>query len=107
MIYSIIINELLSINILTIVHKGVDYMIMDYIDNFENVVSSIFFVSFKVIVIVLTILLIFSLIMLAIGCLIKSQKIKSKFLIVVPSLLLGNIFFLALPYIFVYFKNMM
>lgn len=106
MIYSIIINELLSINILTIVHKGVDYMIMDYIDNFENVVSSIFFVSFKVIVIILTILLIFSLIMLAIGCLIKSQKIKSKFLIAVPSLILGSVFFLSLPYIFVHFKIM-
>ena len=79
----------------------------DYISNFENVVSSIFFVSFKIIVVILAILLILSLIMLAIGCLIKSQKIKSKFLIVVPSLLLGNIFFLALPYIFVYFKNMM
>ena len=71
-------------------------MIDSYINNFENIVSSIFFVGFKVIVI-----------MLAIGCLIKSQKIKSKFLIVVPSLLLGNIFFLSLPYIFVYFKNMM
>lgn len=82
-------------------------MIDSYINNFENIVSSIFFVGFKVIVIILTILLILSLIMLAIGCLIKSQKIKSKFLIVVPSLLLGNIFFLALPYIFVYFKNMM
>ena len=81
-------------------------MPIEYISNFENVVSSILFVSFKVIVIILTILLIFSLIILAIGCLIKSQKIKSKFLIVVPSLVLGNIFFLALPYIFVYFKNM-
>lgn len=78
----------------------------DYIDNFENVVSSIFFVSFKVIVIILTILLVFSLIMLAIGCLIKSQKIKSKFLIAVPSLILGSIFFLSLPYFFVHFKNM-
>jgi hypothetical protein len=78
----------------------------DYIDNFENIVSSIFFVGFKVIVIMLTILLIFSLVMLAIGCLIKSQKIKSKFLIAVPSILLGSIFFLSLPYIFVYFKNM-
>lgn len=78
----------------------------DYISNFENVVSSIFFVSFKIIVVILAILLILSLIMLAIGCLIKSQKIKSKFLVVVPSLVLGNIFFLALPYIFVYFKNM-
>lgn len=82
-------------------------MIDSYINNFENIVSSIFFVGFKVIVIILAILLILSLIMLAIGCLIKSQKIKSKFLIVVPSLLLENIFFLSLPYIFVYFKNMM
>jgi hypothetical protein len=78
----------------------------DYIDNFESVVSSIFFVSFKVIIITLTILLIFSLVMLSIGCLIKSQKIKSKFLIAIPSILLGNIFILSLPYIFIYFKNM-
>lgn len=78
----------------------------DYIDNFENVVSSIFFVSFKVIVIILAILLVFSLIMLAVGCLIKSQKIKSKFLNVVPSLLVGTCLFLALPYIFVHFKNL-
>ena len=82
-------------------------MSYDYINNFENVVSTIFFVSFKVIVIILTILLIFSLIMLAIGCLIKSQKIKSKFLIAVPSLIIGTALFLALPYMFVYFKNMM
>lgn len=78
----------------------------DYIDNFENVVSSIFFVSFKVIVIILVILLVFSLIMLAVGCLIKSQKIKSKFLVVVPGLLIGGIFFLSLPYIFVHFRNL-
>ena len=81
-------------------------MLDNYINNFENIVSSIFFASFKIIVIILTVLLIFSLLMLAIGCLIKSQKIKSKFLIAVPSLLLGNIFFLAIPYIFVLFKNM-
>ena len=81
-------------------------MIYDYINNFENIVSSIFFVGFKVIVIILVSLLILSLIMLTIGCLIKSQKIKSKFLIIVPSLLLVTIFFLAIPYIFVLFKNM-
>ena len=78
----------------------------DYINNIENIVSSIFFASFKIISILLILLLILSLIMLAIGCLIKSQKIKSKFLIVSPSLLLGNLFFLSLPYIFLYFKNL-
>ncbi len=81
-------------------------MLDDYMNNFENIVSSIFFVSFKVIITILAIMLIISLVILAIGCLIKSQKIKSKFLIVIPSLLIGIILFLALPYIFVYFKNM-
>ena len=81
-------------------------MTNDYINNIENVLSDIFFASFKIILILLVILLILSLIMLAIGCLIKSQKIKSKFLIVVPSLLIGTIFFLALPYVFIYLKKL-
>ncbi len=76
-----------------------------YIDNMKNLISSICFVCFKGMVIFLTILLIYSLIMLAIGCLIKSQKIKSKFLIAVPSFLLGNFFLLLLPYIAQYIKN--
>lgn len=80
-------------------------MINDYINNFENIISFIFFVGFKTILIILVSLLIFSLIMLAIGCLIKSQKIKSKFLIIVPGLFLGNILFLILPYFLVLFKN--
>lgn len=80
-------------------------MLNSYINNFEDTLSSIFFIIFKVIIITLTSLLILSLIMLAIACLIKSQKLKSKFLIAVPNLLLINIFFLALPYVFVYFKN--
>lgn len=86
--------------------KGVDNMPTDYINNIQNIVSSILFTGFKGIVIILVSLLIISLVMLAIGCLIKSQKIKSKFLIVVPSLLLVNIFILAIPYIFVLFRNM-
>ena len=76
----------------------------NYINNFETTVSNIFFVSFKVIVIVLTILTILSLIMLAIGCLIKSQKIKSKFLIAVPSLLLIEALFLSIPIFVVHFR---
>ena len=77
----------------------------DYISNMENMLSTILFVSFKVIVIILTILLILSLIMLAIGCLIKSQKIKSKFLLIVPSLFIGTLIFLSVPYFLVYFRN--
>lgn len=81
-------------------------MLDNYINIFENVLSSSFFVGFKFILIILIILLILSLILLAIGCLIKSQKIKSKFLKVVPCLLLVNIVFLILPYLVLYFKNM-
>ena len=77
-----------------------------YIENIESMISSILFSSFKVIVIMLTLLLIFSLIKLAIGCLIKSQKIKSKFILVVPSLIIGSIFFLSLLYLFIYFRNL-
>jgi len=73
-------------------------MLENYMNNIENMLSSILFTGFKVILIILTISIIFSLIMLAIGCLIKSQKIKSKFLIAVPSLLIGTALFLALPF---------
>lgn len=81
-------------------------MLDDYINNFESIVSSIFFVGFKFVLIILVILLILSLILLAIGCLIKSQKIKSKFLKVVPILLLGNVIFLMFPYLILLFKNL-
>lgn len=81
-------------------------MIDSYMNNFENIVSSILFVIFKIMLIILVSLLVLSLILLAIGCLIKSQKIKSKFLIAVPSLLIGIIFFLSIPPTFIYFKNL-
>ena len=82
-------------------------MLDNYMNSFESIVSSILFISFKVILIILVVLLILSLLLLLLGCLIKSQKIKSKFLVVVPSLLFGIIFILAIPLIFVYFKNIL
>lgn len=81
-------------------------MLNNYINNFQNIVSSIFFVSFKVMLIVLVILLLFSFVMLAIGCLIKSQKIKSKFLTTSICLLSGMILFLFIPFFVVYFKSL-
>lgn len=81
-------------------------MLNDYMNNFQNIISSIFFVGFKVMLMILVILLIFSLIMLAIGCLIKSQKIKSKFLTSSICLLFGNILFLGIPFFIVYIKNL-
>lgn len=80
-------------------------MVNEYISNFENNISSIIFLGFKAILIMLVSLLMVSLIILAVGCLIKSQNIKSKFLIRVIFLFLGNILFLTLPYLFVHFKN--
>lgn len=81
-------------------------MLDSYMNNIENIVSSTLFIGFKITLIILVSLLIISLILLAIGCLIKSQKMKSKFLIAVPSLLIGIIFFLSIPPIFIYFKNL-
>lgn len=81
-------------------------MLDSYINNIENIVSATLFIGFKITLIILISLLIISLILLAIGCLIKSQKMKSKFLIAVPSLLIGIIFFLSIPPTFIYFKNL-
>lgn len=80
-------------------------MPVDYMNNFENTVLTVFFLLFKFILVILTISLLFSLIMLAIGCLIKSQKIKSKFLVATPTILFGLIFFLLLPYVMIYFRR--
>lgn len=82
-------------------------MMNTYLNNIENIFSNGLFIAFKFILIMLVAFLILSLILLAIGCLIKSQKIKSKFLVVVPSLLLGIILFLAIPFIFIQFKNIL
>lgn len=81
-------------------------MLDSYINNIENIVSDTLFIGFKITLIILVSLLIISLILLAIGCLIKSQKVKPKFLIAVPSLLIGIIFFLSIPPTFIYFKNL-
>ena len=77
----------------------------DFLNAFQSTVSNILFASFKWTAIILVVMLIISLVLLAIGCLIKSQKIKSKFLKVVPGMLIGNIFFLAIPYVFVLLKS--
>ena len=81
-------------------------MLDSYMNNIDNIVSSTLFIGFKITLIILVSLLIISLMLLAIGCLIKSQKMKSKFLIAVPSLLIGIIFFLSIPPTFIYFKNL-
>ncbi len=81
-------------------------MIHNYINNFENIMSTFLFYGFKYTLLLLVVILISSLILLMIGCIIKSQTIKSKFIKIVPSLLLSLIFLLLLPYILVQFKNL-
>ncbi len=81
-------------------------MLDNYINNFNAFLLNALFFCFKYAVIIFAVLLIISLILLAVGCLIKSQKLKSKFLIVVPSLIVGNIILLILPYIVVRIKNL-
>lgn len=81
-------------------------MLDSYINNFENIISSTLFVSFKIILIILVVLLILSLILLAVGCLIKSQKLKSKFLKIAPELIILIILILSLPYVFIKIKQL-
>ena len=76
-------------------------MLNDYINNLESILSIIYFKTFKIITVCLVIMLILSLVFLAIGCLIKSQRIKSKCLKLVPSLMLGIIFLLFIPVVLV------
>ena len=82
-------------------------MLNNYINNFETTISTILFYGFKYTLLLLVILLILSLILLIVGCIIKSQTIKSKFLKIVTGLLLSLIFLLLLPYILVQFKNLL
>lgn len=79
-------------------------MEFDYIKNMENIISTILFYSFKYILFFFVIILIISLILLIIGCIIKSQTIKIKFLKIVIDLILSLIFLLIFPYIFVKLK---
>ena len=81
-------------------------MLDNYINNFNVMLSNALFFCFKYSVIIFVTLLILSLLLLGIGCLIKSQKIKSKFLIVVPTLTVGTIILLAIPYVIIFIKNL-
>ena len=80
-------------------------MIDNYINTVNVFLTNALFFCFKYTLIALVTLTLISLILLCLGCLIKSQKLKSKFLIVVPSLIVGTIILLAIPYIVVLIKN--
>ena len=71
----------------------------DYIGTINNYISQILFYSFVGVLSVLSVLLIISLLFLIIGCLIKSQKIKSRFLKASLSLLVLLFFVILIPII--------
>ena len=77
-----------------------------YVNNIESMISYLLFIIFKYALILITIFTILSLILLIIGCLIKSKTIKLKFLKIVPDLLISLIFLLLLPYLYIKFKNL-
>ena len=82
-------------------------MIENYMNNFENIVTSIIFIGFLSVIFMLLIVLVISLLLLILGCIIKSQTLKTKFLKVVPILLIGISFVMSLPIVFVYLKELM
>lgn len=75
----------------------------DYINNLSNLISSALFYSFVGTVILLTILLIASLIILIIGCLLKSQIVRRKFLKASISILILLVFIILIPVMFSFF----
>lgn len=77
----------------------------DYISNFQSIATNILFNLFRYTMQISIIVLIILLILLAIGCLIKSQRIKTKLLIVIPILILIILSILLFPIVFVKIQN--
>ena len=82
-------------------------MFEDYMNNFNNIITSFFYIAFiSILVLLVVVLLVISLLLLILGCLIKSQTLKSKFLKTVPFLMIGIFFILLIPILYIRFKGM-
>ena len=79
----------------------------EYIDSITRLGNEVLFFLFKISVIVITALLIFSLIMLIAGCVLKSQKLRSKYLKASISLLVSLVILLLLSILIYLYKNLM
>ena len=75
-------------------------MLDNYINNFETIGTSILFICFVSIILILVVSLIVSLCLLILGCIIKSQKIKGRFLKVVPGITVMLIIIIFLPIVY-------
>lgn len=72
-------------------------MINDYIDNINSIGTEVLFFLFKISIVIITLILIASLVLLIIGCIIKSQKLKISSLKSSIGNLLALIFLLLIP----------
>lgn len=81
-------------------------MIDEYINNINTIGTEVLFFLFKLSTILLTVSLMLSLIMLIVGCLIKSQKLKISFLKSSIGNLLTLIFLLLIPVIIYEIKQL-
>lgn len=75
-------------------------MANDYINNISNMISSALFYTFIGTITFLAITLIISLVVLIIGCLLKSQVIRVKFLKSSIGILITLIFVILIPVIY-------
>lgn len=76
-------------------------MIDNYTENIRNIISTGLFYTFIICLCVITITVVISLVMLTVGCLLKSQTIRSKFIKVAPISIILLIFVLFIPKIYI------
>lgn len=76
----------------------------EYMESITRLGNEVLFFLFKTSVILITILLIVSLILLIIGCIVRSQKLRSKYLKVSIFSLLSLIVLLIMPVLAVYIR---
>ena len=79
---------------------------IEYLNNINTYISEGLFFLFKISIYAFTILTIISLILLLIGQLIKSQRMKDKYIKLSISFLILLVFILLIPIIYTSFKSL-
>lgn len=79
---------------------------IEYLNNINTYISEGLFFLFKISIYAFTALTIISLVLLLIGQLIKSQKMKDKYIKLSMSFLILLVFIFLIPIIYIRFKNL-
>ena len=79
---------------------------IEYLNNINTYISEGLFFLFKISIYAFTVLTIISLILLLIGQLIKSQRMKDKYIKLSMSFLILLVFIFLIPIIYIRFKNL-